>query len=67
MKVLQDRAPSFEDLEKLNYMTQVCKEGMRVYSPGPFAARLIEQDTEIGGYTIPRGVRSNRASSPLLQ
>ncbi|KAM4690204.1 cholesterol 24-hydroxylase [Rhinophrynus dorsalis] len=47
---------SFEDIGKLEYMTQVLKESLRIYPPGPGTNRYIEEDIVIDGIRIPRGV-----------
>jgi len=54
-EVLKGKAPVMEDLDKLPYLLQVLKESLRVYSPGPFAARILEEELEIGGYVLPKG------------
>ncbi|ONI91662.1 cytochrome P450 [Actinosynnema sp. ALI-1.44] len=54
--VLGDRpAPSYDDLKALDYLDRVVKESMRRYPPGPYAARELAQDTEIGGYRVQAG------------
>lgn len=54
-RVLGERLPSLEDLEKLGYTRQVIDETLRLYPPTALLARQnIEQD-EIGGYAIPPG------------
>lgn len=55
--MLQGREPTFADLEKLTYTNQVLKESMRVYTPAPFGARLVEQDLTLGDHHLPAGVR----------
>ncbi|CAG8611051.1 13841_t:CDS:2, partial [Racocetra fulgida] len=44
-ELLQDRLPTFEDLSKMDYLTQVIKESLRVHPPGTFCARLIKTDS----------------------
>ncbi|CAG8513866.1 4230_t:CDS:2, partial [Scutellospora calospora] len=41
-EMLQDRLPTLEDLSKMDYLTQVVKEALRVHPPGSFCARLLK-------------------------
>jgi cytochrome P450 len=52
---LGGRAPSLDDLDRLPYTEQVLKEAMRLYPPVFMVARMAREDTEIGGYPVPRG------------
>ena len=54
--VLRGRVPDIQDLDKLEYLGQVIKESMRIYTPGPFAARLIEEETRLGDFVLPKEV-----------
>lgn len=53
--VLGDRAPELADLERLPYTEQVISEAMRLYPPVWGIARRASEDTEVGGYAVPRG------------
>lgn len=53
--VLAGRAPEPADLERLPYTEQVVSEAMRLYPPIYVIARRASEDTEIGGYPVPRG------------
>jgi len=53
--VLGDRAPELADLERLPYTEQVIAEAMRLYPPIYVIARRASEDTEVGGYPVPRG------------
>jgi cytochrome P450 len=53
--VLDGRPPELADLERLPYTEQVISEAMRLYPPVYLIARRASEDTEVGGYPIPRG------------
>lgn len=53
--VLQGRAPSVEDLERLPYLDQVWSESLRLYPPAWAVGRLAHQDVEAAGYRLPAG------------
>jgi cytochrome P450 len=50
--VLGGRLPTLADLPQLPYTMMVIKETMRIESTVPTLARLIDRDTEIGGFTL---------------
>lgn len=53
-EVLGDRAPIAADARALVYTRQVLEEGMRLYPPAWMIARSPIEDTELGGYFIPK-------------
>jgi cytochrome P450 len=53
--VLGDRPPELADLERLPYTDQVVSEAMRLYPPVYAIARRAREDTEVGGFRVPRG------------
>jgi cytochrome P450 len=53
--VLQDRPPTYEDLAKLPYTTQVFKETLRLFPAAHTLPRMATQDTNIGDYKVRRG------------
>ncbi|MEO8577574.1 MAG: cytochrome P450 [Gemmatimonadales bacterium] len=53
--MLGDRAPGFEDASTLSYTQCVVKESMRLFPPAWIVSREASQDTEVGGYPVPRG------------
>ncbi len=54
-RVLQGRAPTYQDLGKLEYTAMVLDEAMRLYPPFPFIGREVLADTSIGGFEVKKG------------
>jgi len=52
---LQGRLPTAEELPRLEYLEQVIKESLRIYSPIHSLSRVAIEDNRIGGYDIPQG------------
>ena len=46
--------PSYSDISKLSYTTNVFAESMRLYPPAWVLVREAVKDSEIGGYRIPK-------------
>jgi cytochrome P450 len=53
--VLDDRAPTLDDVPALARTAMAIKESMRLYPPAYALGRLSETENEIGGYSIPAG------------
>jgi cytochrome P450 len=53
--VLDGRAPTMADLDRLVYTEQVVNEALRLYSPIHSLSRVALEDDTIGGYHIPKG------------
>ncbi len=53
--VLRGGAPSVEDLGKLPLLDAVVKESMRVLPPVPMHPRIVAEDCELGGHSLPAG------------
>jgi cytochrome P450 len=53
--VLEGRAPTPEDLDKLQYTEQVVNESLRVYSPIHAISRVALVDNTVGGCAVPAG------------
>ena len=49
------RAPTLEELPRLEYLGQVIKESMRLYPPAWTLERRAREADEIGGYRVPAG------------
>ncbi|KAF2292568.1 hypothetical protein GH714_025632 [Hevea brasiliensis] len=57
-KVGRDRCVQVSDVEKLEYLTAIIKETLRLYPPGPLGVpREAAEDCFISGYFIPKGTR----------
>jgi cytochrome P450 len=54
-RVLGGRAPTLEDLRKLEYTNMIFKEALRMYPPIPAYGRETIVPVELGGYTLPAG------------
>jgi len=52
--VLGGRAPNVSDLPRLKYTEMIAKEAMRLYPPAYAVGREAIEDTEIGGYHVPK-------------
>lgn len=53
--VLDSRAPTLADLDRLAYTEQVVSESLRLYSPIHSISRVALEDDTLGGYAIPAG------------
>ena len=56
-EVLGGRAPEVSDLPKLKYTEMIAKEAMRLYPPAYAVGREAIEDTEIGGFRVPRNTQ----------
>ena len=52
--VLAGRLPDYQDLERLPYARSVFAESLRLYPPAWVLGRRAAEDTELGGYRLPR-------------
>jgi cytochrome P450 len=55
--VLGGRTPTFDELTRLTYTSQVAQESMRLFPPFWFLNRTAHGPDEIGGYPIPAGAQ----------
>jgi cytochrome P450 len=53
-EVLQGRTPTVGDLQKLTYTDMIVKETLRLYPPAYAVGREALEDTEIGGFRVPK-------------
>jgi len=56
-EVLGGRAPNVSDLTKLKYTAMIEKEAMRLYPLANEVGREEIEETEIGGYRVPKGTQ----------
>jgi cytochrome P450 len=56
-EVLGGRAPEVADLPALKYTEMIAKEAMRLYPPAYAVGREAIEETEIGGYRVPRNTQ----------
>jgi len=54
-RVLGGDEPTFERLDELVYLGWVVKESLRLFTPAPWNGRVLTQDVQLDGYTIPQG------------
>lgn len=54
-RVLDDRRPSFADIDRLTCTRRALDEALRLYPPAWGFSRRAVADDEIGGYPIPKG------------
>ncbi|XP_044261300.1 cytochrome P450 4C1-like isoform X2 [Tribolium madens] len=50
-----DREPTLEDVNKMEYLERVIKETLRLLSPVPIIARATDRDIKLDSCTIPTG------------
>ncbi|WP_201390322.1 cytochrome P450 [Ktedonobacter sp. SOSP1-85] len=51
----EPRLPRAEDLERFPYTSMFINECLRLWPPAPFTNRVVMQETELRGYTLPAG------------
>ncbi|HEY0730417.1 MAG TPA: cytochrome P450, partial [Pyrinomonadaceae bacterium] len=56
-EVLDGRLPDVSDMARLKYTEMIAKEAMRLYPPAYAVGREAVEDTELGGYAVPRGTQ----------
>ena len=56
-EVLGGRAPEVSDLPRLRFTEMIAKETMRLYPPAYAVGREAIEDTELGGYRVPRNTQ----------
>jgi cytochrome P450 len=54
-QVLGDRTPTMDDLPRLEYITMVLNEAMRLYPPIWVLMRSPQEDDQVGDYDLPAG------------
>lgn len=56
-EVLGGRSPDVADMPRLSYTEMIAKEAMRLYPPAYAVGREAVEETEIGGYRVPKGTQ----------
>src|SRR5688572_12019179 len=56
-EVLGGRTPDVSDLPKLKYTEMIAKEAMRLYPPAYAIGREAIEETELGGFSVPKGTQ----------
>ncbi len=56
-EVLGGRAPDVSDLPQLKYTEMIAKETMRLYPPAYAVGREAIEETELGGFHVPKGTQ----------
>lgn len=56
-EVLGGRTPAVSDMPNLKYTEMIAKEAMRLYPPAYAVGREAIEETEIGGFRVPRGTQ----------
>ena len=65
-EVLAGRAPSYQDLSKLSYLSMVIRESMRLYPPIWVMERRALEDDIIEGFRIPAGSPTMASAPPFF-
>ena len=56
-EVLGGRTPDVSDLPQLKYTDMIAKEAMRLYPPAYAVGREAIEETELGGFRVPKGTQ----------
>jgi cytochrome P450 len=56
-EVLGGRTPDVSDMPKLKYTEMIAKEAMRLYPPAYAIGREAIEETELGGFHVPKGTQ----------
>ncbi|HZN18496.1 MAG TPA: cytochrome P450 [Micromonosporaceae bacterium] len=54
-EVLGDRAPAFQDIERLGYIRCLLTEALRMYPPAWLLSRRATSEVNLGGHVLPAG------------
>jgi cytochrome P450 len=56
-EMLNGRPPNVSDLPRLKYAEMIAKEALRLYPPAYAVGREAIEETEIGGFRVPKGTQ----------
>lgn len=55
-----DQSVTYDDLSKLNYLTMVMEETLRLFPITPFIVREVTKDIEIGTSALEKKIKFNK-------
>ena len=62
-----DRNATYDDCERMPYMRAVLKESLRMFPVVTMNVRVLEDDLDVNGYQIPKGVSQLRCLRSVLR
>ncbi|XP_074031334.1 uncharacterized protein [Leptinotarsa decemlineata] len=53
------KPPTIRDLREMKILERIIKESLRLYPSAPFIAKLLEEETTVDGFLLPKGIQVN--------